>query len=167
MDAPEKKDSKKADLRSRGFISNFTADMIAIGSSIAAGAVTAWSQIQSHAYRNLSALDAFEDMKPRRKAEFKEINEQLQKGHITPEQSYHRIDDLIERNEHDALKRMEEFGIGSVRDRWHILRQHQRLEVVTWSIVASGVAIGSVMQLLRKPKDKEEQEKKDDNPRSV
>jgi hypothetical protein len=155
MTTPEEHPPKPKPPR-KGLISDLAADVIAAGSSIAAGAATAWHQIQSHAYRNMSALDAFEHMKPQRKAEFKEIDDELKQNLITREQSFHKIDHLVEKNERDAFKRMEEFGITSMRDRWNILRKHQKLEVLTWAMVASGVAIGSMLQIMRPARQKEE-----------
>lgn len=149
---------------SSGLISNLTADLIAISSSVVAGAFTAWSQIESMAYRNMSALDAFEYMKPQRKAEREKIEHELREGLITPKESFRKLDDLIERNEKDAVRRMEEFGIVSIKDRWNILRRHQKVEAMTWAMVAAGVAIGSILPLTRELNIQAAEEKKESKP---
>ncbi|MBV8938828.1 MAG: hypothetical protein JO089_03190 [Alphaproteobacteria bacterium] len=134
---------------SRGLISKTTADAAAIVSSLVAGAATVWIYVQRNAYKNLSSLGAFDDMKPARKKAFREIKSHVEHGQINPQESFHRLDALIESNEQEALARMKGLGMETMSDRWRILRRHQKLEAVSFAVVAGGVALGAVLPLMQ------------------
>lgn len=132
-----------------GFISERAADVIAVGTSVLASAATAWGYVQRSAYKNMSSLGAFEDMKPRRKKDFDGIEQLLEEGKITPAESFKRVDALVETNEREAVRRLEKMGIKTFSDRWHILRGHQKVETAAFALIAGGVAIGAILPLLR------------------
>lgn len=135
--------------KSTGMISQVAADAISIASSIAAGAVTGWVYVERSAYKNMSSLGAFDDMKPKRKAAFDEIERGIEHGKISQRQSFHLVDGLIESNEREARNRLLKMGIHNFGDRWNILRTHQKMEAGAYALIAGGVAIGSVLQLTR------------------
>lgn len=149
METPPKDDYQfRAELK-KGFISEFAADAIAIGSSLVAGVVTAWSVVQRSAYKNLSSLGAFDDMKPKRKKDFDAIETLREKNLISQKEGFKLVDKLVEVNESEAARRMSELGIESFTSKWSILRGHQKVEALAYAFVAGGVALGAILPLAR------------------
>lgn len=134
---------------SSNVLSPVAVEVIAGGTSIAAGAVSARSLVSGMAYKNMSSLGAVQDMKPQRKEALSLIEQAIDKGTITAEQAFKAVDDLVEVNDRHAWDRFKKFGVNGFRKEWAILRTHQKVEVIAFASLIGGVLLGAVLPLMR------------------
>lgn len=140
---------KKTHTPEKGLMDPRAADAIAIISSLAVALGSGWLYTERNVYKNISSLGGFDDVKPVRKEHFHDIMDKARSGEINRRQSFHMIDNLIEHNELEASARMRNLGIRNFADRWAMLRNHQKLEVLTIAVAAGSVALGSILSTTR------------------
>ena len=155
---PSPQETPVAAKNKQRLVSPFMVDLIGVGSAIAASTVTAWSLIEAKAYKNLSSLGIWNDIKPERIARGREVLKNVERGSLNATQAFKQIDDLIEVGEQGARERLNKIGVRNVVDRWKLLRRHQRAETIISTIAVGGIALGSVLLLTHEMFTKKDRE---------
>jgi hypothetical protein len=127
----------------------FIVDSIGAVSSVVMGSLTAKRRIEELAYKNVSSLHGFEDLKAERRPIGPSILNQVERGEIGSTKAYELMKQAIHAGEIKADTRLAQYGADTLWKQFNWLRGHQKGEVIISAVAVSGIALGAVLLTTR------------------
>ena len=138
-------------------------DLISGVSSITAGTFTSKRIIEEQAYKNLSAMHLWEDIKPTRRAHGHEVLKNAETGKISYPQARNAIREIIMEGESTKVARLKVLGLESLKDQFSILRPHQKTAVIIAGLTTASLGFASLLLLTRDLFSKKDAKEKDED----
>ena len=143
---PEPEESKTAPAKkSHALLSPTAVDVIGGVSSVLVGVTTAWHLIEERAYKNLSSLHWFEEMKEERRKVGQNIAKKLVSKELTPDGAHEELKKAILTFGERANDELEKAASGTIFKKFNLLRPHQKQEVIVTAIAFGGAALSVIL----------------------
>jgi hypothetical protein len=135
---------KKGDI-----FSSFTANAIAGVSALGAALLNGRRIIEERVHKNMGSLFLGDDIKKERVEYGIKLREQVKSGELSAQQAYEGLKEGIHSFEDKFDERFGKAGVKTTRQKWGLLRNHQKWEVAFSTAASLGIVFGSVLLVSR------------------